>query len=161
MVEGQATLEGVTPGHEVVLETGRLLPRRWRMAEAVILRGCGPKVALECRRAAHIDADDHATAADPEESIRTNQPSLIGSLAVERKAAGDVVGYCGLIDSRRGAEGSQNWHSSCCVGTGVVVMAYPAVAATPATAMDAVGGIGCQPERAATARTPLCLAGQS
>jgi RimJ/RimL family protein N-acetyltransferase len=37
--------------------------------------------------------------------IRTNQPSMIGLLAVERKAARDVIGYCGLIDSGRGAEG--------------------------------------------------------
>src|SRR5262249_44358109 len=40
-----------------------------------------------------------------EDWIRTNQPSSIGLLAVERKAAGDVIGYCGLIDSGRGSEG--------------------------------------------------------
>jgi RimJ/RimL family protein N-acetyltransferase len=51
-----------------------------------------------------IDADGHPTLAELEESIRTNQPSSIGLLAVERKAARDVIGYCGLIDGR-GPEG--------------------------------------------------------
>ena len=51
-----------------------------------------------------LDADGRPTVADLEDSIRTNQPSSIGLLAVERKAAGDVIGYCGLIDSGRGAE---------------------------------------------------------
>ena len=38
-------------------------------------------------------------------SIRTHQPSSTGLLAVERKDARDVVGYCGLIDSGRVPEG--------------------------------------------------------
>ena len=58
-------------------------------------------------RAAHrrIDADGHPTVADIEEGIRAARSSSIGLLAVERKAAGDVIGYCGLVDSGRGAEG--------------------------------------------------------
>jgi [ribosomal protein S5]-alanine N-acetyltransferase len=52
-----------------------------------------------------IDADGHPTVTDLEDWIRTNQPSSIGLLAVERKAAGDVIGYCGLIDSGRGSDG--------------------------------------------------------
>ena len=52
-----------------------------------------------------IDADGHPTVKDLEESIRTNQSSSVGLLAVERKAAGDVIGYCGLIESERGAAG--------------------------------------------------------
>ena len=31
--------------------------------------------------------------------------AVIGLLALERKAAGDVIGYCGLVDSGRGSEG--------------------------------------------------------
>lgn len=49
-----------------------------------------------------IDADGHPTLAEIEESIRTDQPSPLGLLAIERKAAGDVIGYCGLIDLGRG-----------------------------------------------------------
>jgi RimJ/RimL family protein N-acetyltransferase len=52
-----------------------------------------------------IDAHGHPTVADLEDSIRTGQPSSIGVLAVERKAARDVIGYCGLIGSGRGSEG--------------------------------------------------------
>ena len=96
---------GAAPGREVVLETGRLLLRPWRVAEAVVQRELwaerDPRVPPHRR----IDADGHPTVADLEDSIRTSQPSSIGLLAVERKAAGDVIGYCGLIDSGQGSDG--------------------------------------------------------
>lgn len=96
---------GATPGREVVLETGRLLLRPWRVAEAVVQRELwtqrDPRVPPHRR----IDADGRPTVADLEEAIRTHQPASIGLLAVERKAVGDVIGYCGLIDSGRGSEG--------------------------------------------------------
>lgn len=38
--------------------------------------------------------------------IRANQPSSsTGLLAVQRKDAGDVIGYCGLLDKGAGREG--------------------------------------------------------
>jgi ribosomal-protein-alanine N-acetyltransferase len=93
------------PGREVVLETDRLLLRPWRAAEAVVLRELwterDPRVPPHRR----IDADGHPTVTDLEDWIRTNQPSSIGLLAVERKAAGDVIGYCGLAGSGRGSDG--------------------------------------------------------
>lgn len=96
---------GATPGREVVLETDRLLPRPWRVAEAVVQRELwserDPRVPPHRR----IDADGHPTVADLEASIRTSQPSSTGLLAVERKAARDVIGYCGLVDTGRGAVG--------------------------------------------------------
>ena len=96
---------GATAGSEVVLETSRLLLRPWRVAEAVVQRELwterDPRVPPHRR----IDADGHPTVADIEESIRINQPSSIGLLAVERNAARDVIGYCGLVDSGRGSEG--------------------------------------------------------
>ena len=52
-----------------------------------------------------IDAEGHPTVADLEDWIRGNQPSSIGLLAVQRKADRDVIGYCGLIDGERGADG--------------------------------------------------------
>jgi len=52
-----------------------------------------------------IDAAGHPTVTDLEDWIRANQPSSIGLLAMERKAARDVIGYCGLIDSGRGSDG--------------------------------------------------------
>ena len=94
-----------TPGREVVLETGRLLLRPWRVPEAVVQRELwterDPRVPPHRR----IDADGHPTVTDLEELISSHQPSSVGLLAVERKAAGDVIGYCGLIDSGRGSDG--------------------------------------------------------
>jgi ribosomal-protein-alanine N-acetyltransferase len=97
---------GGTPSQEVVLETRRLLLRPWRVAEAVVQRELwterDPRVPPHRR----IAADGHPTVADLEDSIRTNQPSAsIELLAVERKAARDVIGYCGLTDSGRGSKG--------------------------------------------------------
>jgi RimJ/RimL family protein N-acetyltransferase len=94
------------PNREVVLETDRLVLRPWRLAEATLPRELwierDPRVPPHRR----IDADGHPTVADLEESIRDNQPSSsIGLLAVERKAAGDVIGYCGLVGSGRGSDG--------------------------------------------------------
>jgi RimJ/RimL family protein N-acetyltransferase len=95
--------DGATPGREVVLETDRLVLRPWRVAEAVLQRELwterDPRVPPHRR----IDEDGNPTVADFEESIRTHQTSFIGLLAVERKGAGDVIGYCGLIESDRGA----------------------------------------------------------
>ena len=89
----------------VVLETDRLLLRPWRVSEAPIQRELwterDPRVPPHRR----IDADGHPTLADIEEGIRAAPSSSIGLLAVERKAAGDVIGYCGLVDSGRGSEG--------------------------------------------------------
>ncbi len=94
-----------TPGREVVLETGRLLLRPWRVAEAVVQRELwterDPRVPPHRR----IDADGNPTVADLEDSVRSNQPSSIGLLAVELKGAREVIGYCGLIDSGQGSEG--------------------------------------------------------
>ncbi|WP_233223687.1 GNAT family N-acetyltransferase [Amycolatopsis sp. CA-128772] len=87
----------LTPGHEVVLETDRLLLRPWRVAEAVVQRELwaerDPRVPPHRR----IDAAGHPTVAELEEAIRTGR-SPAGLLAIERKAEGDVIGYCGLID---------------------------------------------------------------
>lgn len=43
--------------------------------------------------------------AELEDSIRGSRVWASGLLAVERKGARDVVGYCGLVDSGRGSEG--------------------------------------------------------
>jgi ribosomal-protein-alanine N-acetyltransferase len=88
---------------EVVLETDRLLLRPWRVAEAAVQREMwserDPRVPPHRR----LDADGHPSVAEFEEAIRVDDPSSAGLLAVERKAVGDVIGYCGLVDSGRGA----------------------------------------------------------
>jgi len=96
---------GAPPGRELVLESDRLRLRPWRPAEAVVQRALWTERDLRVPPHHRIDADGHPTVADLEESIRTNRPSSIGLLAVERKAARDVIGYSGLIDSGRGSEG--------------------------------------------------------
>ena len=87
----------------IVLDTDRLLLRPWRAAEAVTLRALwgerDPRVPPHRR----LDEDGRPTVADLEEWIRANPPSNVGLLALERKDTGDVVGYCGLVDSGRGA----------------------------------------------------------
>jgi RimJ/RimL family protein N-acetyltransferase len=92
-------------GDGVVLETDRLRLRPWRVSEAAIQRELWTE--RDDRVPAHrrIDADGHPTVADIEEWIRASPSSSIGLLAVERKDAGDVIGYGGLIDSDRGPEG--------------------------------------------------------
>lgn len=93
-----------TPGREVVLETDRLLLRPWRVADASLQHELwterDPRVPPHRR----IDADGHPTVADLEEAIRTHQTSSVELLAAERKAGGDVIGYCGLVDSGTGPE---------------------------------------------------------
>ena len=95
---------GAARGREVVLETGRLLLRPWRVDEAAIQREMwierDPRVPPHRR----IDADGHPTVADFEEAIRANEQSSVGLLAVERKAVGDAIGYCGLVDRGHGAQ---------------------------------------------------------
>lgn len=62
-----------TPGHEIALETDRLLLRPWRVAEAVVQRELwierDPRVPPHRR----IDAHGHPTLAELEDSIRTNR----------------------------------------------------------------------------------------
>jgi [ribosomal protein S5]-alanine N-acetyltransferase len=90
---------------EIFFETGRLLLRPWRATEAAVLRDLwterDPRVPPHRR----IDADGHPTMAELEDSIRTNQPSTLGVLAIERKHDQEVIGYCGLVDSGRGSQG--------------------------------------------------------
>ncbi|CAB4734493.1 MAG: GNAT family N-acetyltransferase [Actinobacteria bacterium] len=89
-------------GTEIVLETQRLLLRPWRVAEAGIQRELwterDPRVPPHRR----INADGRPTLADFEEAIGSNQPTTLGLLALERRVEGDVVGYCGLLESDPG-----------------------------------------------------------
>ena len=87
----------------VLLETDRLLLRPWQVSEANVQRELwterDPRVPPHRR----IDADGHPTLAELEGAIRDNQASSL--LAMERKDAHDVIGYCGLVDSGRGSDG--------------------------------------------------------
>jgi len=87
-----------------VLETDRLLLRPWRVSEAAVQRELwterDPRVPARRR----IDAEGRPTLADFEEGVRSQRPSGLGLLAVERKTEGDVVGYCGLVEGGAAAD---------------------------------------------------------
>lgn len=65
----------------------------------------GPNVIHECRRTAGSTRTDTPRSRELGDSIRTNKVGSTGLLAVERKASGDVIGYCGLVDSGRESVG--------------------------------------------------------
>lgn len=86
-----------------MITTDRLLLRPWRVDEAAVQRETwserDPRVPPHRR----IDAHGHPTVADLEASVRADQSSSTGVLAVELKASGEVIGQCGLVKSGRGA----------------------------------------------------------
>ena len=97
---------GTAPDREVVLETGRLRLRPWRVDEAAVQRELWTERDPRVPPGRRIDEEGRPTVADLEESIRAAEaPSSIGLLAIERRATHDVVGYCGLVDSGRGPAG--------------------------------------------------------
>lgn len=91
-------------GSEVRLETARLLLRPWRLGEAAIQRQMwlerDPRVPPHRR----IDANGSPTIADFEDWILASPSAPLGLLAAERKDAGAVIGYCGLIVGGRGSQ---------------------------------------------------------
>jgi RimJ/RimL family protein N-acetyltransferase len=95
---------GATPGPGIVLETERLRLRGWRRADAAVLHELwnerDPRVPPHRRP----DAEGHPTVTDLEQWIgTTDQSSSIRLLAIERKSAHDVIGYCGLVNAAGGA----------------------------------------------------------
>lgn len=92
-------------GQGIVLETERLLLRPWRVDDAAVQRELwterDPRVPPHRR----IDADGHPTVEELAESIRSGAPWSRMMPAIERKASGDVIGYCGLVDGGQGGGG--------------------------------------------------------
>lgn len=93
--EPRSTVEGM-------LETDRLLLRPWRAGEAGIQRELwaerDPRVPPHRR----LDADGRPTLAELEDGIRAGRRP--GLLAIEVRATGDVVGYCGLLPNEHGQD---------------------------------------------------------
>jgi len=110
---------GAPPNREVVLETDRLLLRPWRVAEAVVQR------ELWTERDPRVpSAPPHRRGLTPHgrrpRGVDSHQPAIVDRVArVERKAARDGIGYCGLIEADEGRKGNRNWRSSCYAGCGV------------------------------------------
>ena len=86
------------------LETERLILRRREVSEAAVYRRLwterDPRVPPHRR----IDAEGRPTVADIAEQLRTDaDESGPGLLAVRRKGADDVIGYCGLLAHGNGS----------------------------------------------------------
>jgi RimJ/RimL family protein N-acetyltransferase len=91
---------------EVVVETDRLLLRRWRVSDAAVQRELwaerDPRVPPHRR----IAPDGHPTLEHIEDWIRRGDPdAALGLLAAERRDSGEVIGYCGLISNAHGKDG--------------------------------------------------------
>ena len=86
------------------LETDRLILRRQSVDEAGVYRRLWTE--RDSRVPAHrrIDAAGRPTVEDIASEIRRErEQARPGVLAVERKSAGDVIGYCGLVFHGNGA----------------------------------------------------------
>ena len=95
----------MAPEGATVLETERLLLRRWAVADAVVQRQLwaerDPRVPAHRR----ISVDGSPSLEDLEDRIRDEyvQPRL-GLLAAVRKDSREVIGYCGLIANAHGQD---------------------------------------------------------
>jgi ribosomal-protein-alanine N-acetyltransferase len=101
----EMTYAEVPPG-TAVLETDRLVLRRWLLSDAAMQRQLwlerDPRVPPHRR----ISPDGHPSVEDLEDWIREDDPSApLGLLAAVRKDSGKVVGYCGLIRNSHGQDG--------------------------------------------------------
>lgn len=95
----------VPPGTPV-LETDRLVLRRWLLSDAPMQRQLwlerDPRVPPHRR----ISPDGHPSLGDLEGWIREDDPSVpLGLLAAVRKDCGVFAGYCGIIANTHGQDG--------------------------------------------------------
>ena len=94
------------PGRPVLntLETERLILRSRRVDEAEVYRQLWMERDSRVPVHRRIDAEGRPTVEDIAAQIRRERTeSRPGVLALERKSAGDVIGYCGLIFQGNGA----------------------------------------------------------
>lgn len=96
---------GVEEWHEPTLRTARLLLRPLQKSDAAVLHELWAERDPRVPPHRQIDAAGRPTVADLEESIRANPPTTVGLLAVQLLSSGDVIGYCGLVDSGRPVTG--------------------------------------------------------
>jgi len=93
-----------SPG-DGVLETERLLLRRWRVSDATVHRELWTERDSRVPPHRRIDADGHPTIEDLEEHIRQGGTDpAVGLLVAERRGSGDAIGYCGLIPNVHGQD---------------------------------------------------------
>jgi len=80
------------------LETDRITLRPQRVSDAAVYRQLWAERDVRVPQHRQINLEGRPTEEDIATQIRDErQASRPGLLAVERKAAGDVIGYCGLV----------------------------------------------------------------
>jgi ribosomal-protein-alanine N-acetyltransferase len=90
----------------VVLETDRLVLRRWLVSDAALQRKLWTERDPRVPPRRRIDADGRPTLNDLENRIRRGDPDASsGLLAIEQRDRGAVIGYCGLIANDHGQDG--------------------------------------------------------
>ena len=97
--------EAIAPEGETILETERLVLRRWVVSDAAVQRRLweerDPRVPPHRR----ISIDGHPTVEELEDWIRHDDPhARLGLLAAVRKESAEVIGYCGLIANTHGQD---------------------------------------------------------
>jgi ribosomal-protein-alanine N-acetyltransferase len=89
----------------MILETDRLVLRRWLVSDAAVQRELWAERDSRVPPHRRIDADGHPTLAELEERIRRDKADpTMGLLAAELKENGEVIGYCGLIANTHGQD---------------------------------------------------------
>ena len=86
------------------LETDRITLRPQRVSDAAVYRQLWAERDVRVPQHRQINLEGRPTEEDIATQIRDErQASRPGLLAVERKAAGDVIGYCGLVFNGNGS----------------------------------------------------------
>ncbi len=91
----------------VVLETDRLVLRRWQVSDAALQRTLWAERDPRTPPHRRITSDGRPTLEDIEDNIRRREDpcTSLGLLAVKRRSSDDVIGYCGLIAHDHGQDG--------------------------------------------------------
>ncbi|MGV9194057.1 GNAT family N-acetyltransferase [Microbacterium sp. MC2] len=99
------SIPAAPPDGSTVLETDRLLLRRWLVVDAAMQRQLwterDPRVPPHRR----VTADGRPSVEDLEDWIRRDDPSpSLGLLVAVRKDTGEAIGYCGLVANVHGPD---------------------------------------------------------
>jgi ribosomal-protein-alanine N-acetyltransferase len=94
------------PSGTTVLETDRLVLRRWLPADAAMQRQLWMERDARVPPHRRISSDGRPSIEDLEDRIRRDDRSAsLGLLAAVRKDSGEAIGYCGLIANVHGQDG--------------------------------------------------------
>lgn len=96
---------GDDTGRGLPLSTARLLLRPLRGSDAAVLHELWTERDPRVPPHRQLDEEGRPTVADLEQSLRSSRSPTVELLAVQLGATGEVIGYCGLVDSGRPVPG--------------------------------------------------------